>query len=120
MGDILKKSIDKSTDTQSPRPQNLQDLNYLKQALVRSHQETPGRNNKNTFRNLNFIHFSFLGYLKADDVRHVCSSYSAAFQMNISNSRVQEAISNARSMDSGTDLINIGLFCRFLDSAVNK
>ena len=40
--------------------------------------------------------------------------------MNISNNRVQEAISNARSMDSGTDLINIGLFCRFLDSAVNK
>ena len=60
------------------------------------------------------------GYLKADDVRHVCSSYSAAFQMNISNSRVQEAISNARTMDPVTNLINIGLFCRSLDTAVNK
>lgn len=29
---------------ESPEPQNLQDINYLKQALVRSHQEVPGKN----------------------------------------------------------------------------
>ena len=85
----------------SPRPQNLDDLSYLKQALVRSHQEVAG-------------------YLSADDVRHVCTSYSAAFQMNISSNRIQEAISNARTVDPGTGLINIGLFCRFLDNAINK
>lgn len=37
-------SSDKSTETiMSPRPQNLQDMTYLKQALVRSHQEIPGK-----------------------------------------------------------------------------
>ena len=91
-----------------------------------------------------------IGYLSGDDVRHVCSSYSAAFQMNISSGRIQvrillligkfltfelilaifcllfffkifqEAIGNARAMDPGTGLVNIGLFCRFLDNVVNR
>ena len=47
-------------------------------------------------------------------------SYSTAFQMNISSGRIQEAIGNARTMDPETELINIGLFCRFLDNAVNR
>jgi len=98
---VLEKS-DKATETiMSPKPQNLQDISYLKQALIRSHQEVPG-------------------YLSGDDVRHVCSSYSAAFQMNISSGRIQEAIGNARAMDPGTGLVNIGLFCRFLDNVVNR
>jgi len=70
---LLQKS-DKATETiMSPKPQNLQDISYLKQALIRSHQEVPG-------------------YLSGDDVRHVCSSYSAAFQMNISSGRIQVRI----------------------------
>ena len=39
---LLQKS-DKATETiMSPKPQNLQDISYLKQALIRSHQEVPG------------------------------------------------------------------------------
>ena len=39
---LLQKS-DKATETiMSPQPQNLQDISYLKQALIRSHQEVPG------------------------------------------------------------------------------
>ena len=45
---LLQKS-DKATETiMSPQPQNLQDISYLKQALIRSHQEVPGE-----FKSLN-------------------------------------------------------------------
>ena len=41
---VILQRNDKATETlQSPKPQNLQDLSYLKQALVRSHQEVPGQ-----------------------------------------------------------------------------
>ena len=66
------------------------------------------------------FNFYFLGYLSEDDIKHVCTSYSTAYQMNISKTHIYEAMNNARSMDPGTDLINIGLFCRFLDDVLFK
>ena len=59
-----------------------------------------------------------LGYLSEDDVKHVCTSYSAAYQMNISQKRISESLQKAKNMDPATDLINIGLFCRCLDEVL--
>lgn len=85
----------------SPVPQNTQDIVYLKQGLARSYQEVPG-------------------YLGVDELRHVCTSYSTTYQMNISDGRIHEAINNARSMDPVTGYVNIGLFCRFLEEAIMR
>ena len=60
-----------------------------------------------------------IGYLSEDDVQHVCTSYSAAYQMNISQRRISESLQKAKKMDpSATELINIGLFCRCLDEVL--
>ena len=62
--------------------------------------------------------FVLTGYLTEDEINHVCTSYSTAYQMNISPSRIQQALKNVKNMDSSTELINIGLFCRFLDDVL--
>lgn len=90
-----------------PKPssmeENLENIIHLKRALVKSCQkEVPG-------------------YLSAEDVRHACAKYSATYRVNLSAGRIQTAISQARSIDPTTGLINVGLFCRFLDNVlVNK
>ena len=85
-------------------------------------QKDPPQNNSTKLKEVNDfkLNFYFIGYLSEDDIKHVCTSYSTAYQMNISKTHIYEAMNNARSMDPGTDLINIGLFCRFLDDVLFK
>ena len=85
-------------------------------------QKDPPQNNSTKLKEANDfkLNFYFIGYLSEDDIKHVCTSYSTAYQMNISKTHIYEAMNNARSMDPGTDLINIGLFCRFLDDVLFK
>ena len=51
-----------------------------------------------------------------EEVRQACAKHVATYRLNISPGRIQSAISQARSIDPTTGLINVGLFCRFLDS----
>ena len=56
------------------------------------------------------------GYLSVEEIREACAKHSAAYRINLSPGRIQTAVSQARSIDPATGLINVGLFCRFLDS----
>ena len=51
-----------------------------------------------------------------EEVREACAKHVANYHINISPGRIQSAISQARSIDPTTGLINVGLFCRFLDT----
>ena len=51
-----------------------------------------------------------------EEVRQACAKHVATYRLIISPGRIQSAISQARSIDPTTGLINVGLFCRFLDS----
>ena len=44
--------------------------------------------------------------------------YNAAYELNISNGRIHQAISNARSMDPSNGKLRIDLFCKFLEDAI--
>ena len=68
-------------------------------------------------RNYKIPYFS-PGYLPTSDLKHVCTTYNTVYQMNISEGRVQKAMGNARSMDPTTGLINVDLFIKYLEEAV--
>ena len=81
---------------------SLESLAQLKQALAKSHQNVPG-------------------YLSFEEISHVCETYNVSYGMNISLSQVHSAINQANAIDPiPTGLINIGLFCRFLDDGDDK
>ncbi len=63
---------------------------------------------------------SIIGYLTEDEIRYVTNIYNSAYEINITEGRIQQAISNARSMDPSNWRIRIDLFCQFLELALMK
>ena len=104
----------------SPRPQKLENLKHLQDSLHQSHQEIPG---KETLINVAVIpkivnyRNSQLGYLTTDELRHVTSTYSTVYEMNISDSGFEEAVAKAQEVDpfSNGQNVNIELFLQFLE-----
>merc|ERR1719266_2208840 len=92
-----------SFDQNGPKPgsmsnDNLDSLLHLKRALIKHDQsQVPG-------------------YLSVEEVRSACAKHCAKYHINLPPGRIQTAISQARSIDPTTGLINVGLFCRFLDN----
>ena len=60
----------------------------------------------------------FPGYLPQDEVQYVCEGYNSLYNMNISEARVKQALLNALSMDATNGFVNLDLFCKFLNDAV--
>ena len=48
----------------------------------------------------------------------MCEGYNSLYNMNISEARVKQALLNALSMDATNGFVNLDLFCKFLNDAV--
>ncbi len=86
------------------------------------------------FRNYPSFPFNFVfstGYLSPDDLLHVCSAYDAVFSLQLAEDKLAGFARGATvargggggsggSRGGGRELVDIDLFCKFLEEDANK